>query len=692
MSAALDGVVRGSVGWKAPFSGRRPNAGAISVVPVATGSPGNGPSRIAGAATNRWLRPEGFGRFRRFMKRHRCAGFLVVWMLAGLVWGARAAAPPSAPTDFTITVTSLSSIALAWKDTSANELGFYLWYREGTTAEFTLLGSLPANATGTPLTGVAVATTYQFAVRAFNAGGYSDPVIATVTMPGITSRGYEPAVVGQGFSYAVTASSDGGAPDSLGWAGALPMGLVYDAATRQITGTPKEGGVFKSLMSVHYPAWGTLSNSLTLRVIFPPGPPIVAAPIPKQTLAVGGAPVTLPLSGFFADRDTEKAVRFASSKGTFDVALYATVTPQTVTNFLNYVNRGAYDNSIIHRTVANFIVQGGGFKPAPPDFTKIPTDPSPTNEPGVANLRGTVAMAKVGGNPNSATDQWFVNLNDNRANLDNQNGGFTAFGRVLGNGMAVADAIAALPRTNYTVKVDGANSTFEDWPMNTAPPPPAVMDQSKLVLITAATQIDPLTYTLMGDTSPGLVSGMISGTNLVLTPAATGFGGTTTLTLTAVDLDGMSVSQPVTVEVTSAYTTWLSQYTLQGAAASPGADPEGDARPNAVEFALVGSPVLSDADSTRPAGSVVSAGGNSYAAVTFKLRKNLSGAMVILKASSVVSQTGWTQVWTSNDLAGPQVLERVDQGDYWRLTVRDTTPFGANVRQRFLALSVQVPN
>ncbi|MEM8946833.1 MAG: peptidylprolyl isomerase [Planctomycetota bacterium] len=153
-------------------------------------------------------------------------------------------------------------------------------------------------------------------------------------------------------------------------------------------------------------------------------------------------------------------VRYDTSLGTIDVRLYDSATPQSVANFLSYVDTDRWDGTFIHRSVPGFIVQGGGFSLSPDIFstTSVNTDPPVLNEPVLTNVRGTVAYAKLGGDPNSATSQWFFNLADNAANLDNQNGGFTVFGRIVGSGLSVVDSIAALPRVN-------AGGAFTDVPV-----------------------------------------------------------------------------------------------------------------------------------------------------------------------------------------------------------------------------------
>ena len=143
---------------------------------------------------------------------------------------------------------------------------------------------------------------------------------------------------------------------------------------------------------------------------------------------------------------TTQAVRFHTNLGDIDVALLNTSAPNTVANFLMYVNQGSYNNSVIHRSVPGFIFQGGGYQLQNGSLVAIPQGSPVVNEFGVSNTRGTLAMAKLGSDPNSATNQWFFNEGNNSANLDNQNGGFTVFGRITSAaGLAVMDQIAAVP-------------------------------------------------------------------------------------------------------------------------------------------------------------------------------------------------------------------------------------------------------
>ncbi len=158
-------------------------------------------------------------------------------------------------------------------------------------------------------------------------------------------------------------------------------------------------------------------------------------------------------------------VRFSSNVGEIDMELFDREKPLTVANFLSYVNAGRYNQSFIHRSVPGFVIQGGGFGLNGASVLPVTTNAAVQNEPGISNLRGTVAMAKLGGDPNSATSQWFINLEDNAENLDAQNGGFTVFGRVVGNGMAVADRIAAFATYNATAKLGAA---FGNLPLQSA--------------------------------------------------------------------------------------------------------------------------------------------------------------------------------------------------------------------------------
>jgi cyclophilin family peptidyl-prolyl cis-trans isomerase/sugar lactone lactonase YvrE len=156
---------------------------------------------------------------------------------------------------------------------------------------------------------------------------------------------------------------------------------------------------------------------------------------------VTGAPAWLTVT-----RSGNPVVRISTNVGHIDVTLLANAAPQTVENFLRYVSRGDYRNVLLHRLVRGFVLQGGGYTLAGTTFAPIPADPPVGNEFRISNTRGTLAMAKRSGDPNSATNEFFFNLADNATLLDTQNGGFTVFGQVRDSaGMGVMDQIGALP-------------------------------------------------------------------------------------------------------------------------------------------------------------------------------------------------------------------------------------------------------
>jgi len=158
--------------------------------------------------------------------------------------------------------------------------------------------------------------------------------------------------------------------------------------------------------------------------------------------------------------------------GDIVIELNEEAAPVTVENFLRYVEEDFYDGTIFHRVIPKFMIQGGGVTA---DMKDKETHPSIVNEFRLSNLRGTVAMAKLGGNPNSATSQFFINLVDNSRNLDRANGGFTVFAKVI-EGMDVVDSIAAVKTTRKTGTIKGRR-----LPMSDVPVEPVVIKSAKVV-------------------------------------------------------------------------------------------------------------------------------------------------------------------------------------------------------------------
>ena len=142
-------------------------------------------------------------------------------------------------------------------------------------------------------------------------------------------------------------------------------------------------------------------------------------------------------------------MEFETSQGNFTVELYPEKAPKTVANFLQYVKDGFYENTIFHRVISRFMIQGGGFER---DLTEKNTRAPIANESnnGLLNESGTIAMARTM-DPDSATAQFFVNLADNQflnyTSPDPEQIGYCVFGKVT-SGFEVVQKIGLTPTTS----------------------------------------------------------------------------------------------------------------------------------------------------------------------------------------------------------------------------------------------------
>jgi peptidyl-prolyl cis-trans isomerase B (cyclophilin B) len=144
-------------------------------------------------------------------------------------------------------------------------------------------------------------------------------------------------------------------------------------------------------------------------------------------------------------------VEFDTSAGVIRIELYPEAAPKTVANFLEYVKSGHYAGTQFHRVIDGYMIQGGGFTT---DFKQKPTRPpvpiesEQSSKAGFTNQPGTVAMARTA-DPNSATAQFFINVNDNKAlnfrEATAQGYGYTVFGKVV-EGMDIVNKIAKAPK------------------------------------------------------------------------------------------------------------------------------------------------------------------------------------------------------------------------------------------------------
>ncbi len=284
--------------------------------------------------------------------------------------------------------------------------------------------------------------------------------------------------------------------------------------------------------------------------------PFVKTPLADVTVPVNTADKIIDLAANFSDPDiTDTTVTFTTSAGPINVELFDLKAPQTVANFLDYVRSGAYNNSIFHRLVSGFVIQGGGFTfdAKTQSLPAIAQNPAVANEFGTSNTIGTIAMAKLGNDPNSATNQFFFNLGDNSGNLDKQNSGFTVFGKIVSP--ADQSVINTLASATITDQSNGdPNSPFNSIPLNNYtgknfPKDTTAANYDLVQSVAIAQQNEALTYSVVSNSNPKVVTATISNERLTLhyPPNQT---GTATITVRATDKLGATVDATFKVTVT----------------------------------------------------------------------------------------------------------------------------------------------
>lgn len=157
-------------------------------------------------------------------------------------------------------------------------------------------------------------------------------------------------------------------------------------------------------------------------------------------------------------------VKLETSEGDITVVLFADKSPKTVDNFLAHVDEGFYENTIFHRVIDNFMVQGGGFDV---DLKQKKTERKVINESKnrVHNDRGTLAMARTN-DPDSAGSQFFINQRNNpRLDWTPFKPGYTVFGEVI-TGMRIVDFMASTPTGNAVGKTDKGQMPLQNVPLD----------------------------------------------------------------------------------------------------------------------------------------------------------------------------------------------------------------------------------
>ena len=329
---------------------------------------------------------------------------------------------------------------------------------------------------------------------------------------------------------------------------------------------------------------GNTPGSGTVNVNYRPNnAPISLKAIPNVAVAENSSATNINLVPYFTDPDiTNSEVTLNIPGHPLNVTLFDTATPIAVQNFFDYINSGRYNNAIFSRLVSGFALQGGGAtlgtnSSGQTTLNAIATNPAIQGEFGVSNTTGTLAFALSGGSsgtdPNSGTDQFFFNLTNNNAsgttNLDAQK--FTVFGQVASaTDQTTLNTLATTPTTDESTSataaalptVNLANVPLNNYSGTNFPTDTSASNYLVINSVTTDRRDEFLTYSVVNNTNPNLVTTTLTAENLSLSYAP-GETGSSSVTIEATDRYGATVQTTFTVTVNATAGPWSSLSRLE---------------------------------------------------------------------------------------------------------------------------------
>ena len=534
-----------------------------------------------------------------------------------------------------------STITLQWEDNSSAEMSFEIQIKQN-DGDFRTLGFAQPNTVEVNITRLTPGHIYSFQIAAVDEEGtssfsntFEQLLRVLVLVESAEYFGVAGEAFSQTFTFRDTATDETFAATSAN----LPDGLVIDPTTGTVSGT-LTGGQYTGFSVTPAAQEHAHEQNVVLDV---DAAPVIIQEAKADILV--GATTVIDLDKFFKDPDTASTVRFETAEGTVDVGLFNDTAPNTVRNFYSYADPGTWNGTFIHRAAklqdgTPFVNQGGGYRPigdgtyeSIPDRGPIDNEFSRTRP----NGKGTISMAKAGGNPNSATNEWFFSLTNNTRILDPQNGGFTVFGKVLGDGMTVLSRINDLPRDTYEFSLDGFDRSFADWPLRNGAT--SVANPDDLVSVSSVHRVPSLSYIVTTPMSTPFTSS-IAGSMLTL-EAAIDFTGTVPISIGASDLDGHSSSHTFSITAVSEPTSFATYAAKFGIQNEPLANDDGDTLTAIIEYALGLDPTTNS--SQLP---TVSDAGDTPT-LSFPLITDLDEIVATVETS--IDAEIWSTAWSSLD-------------------------------------------